>query len=79
LQGSEIKTDITKLKSQYTETKLKHNKEIGIGIMIIDTAPKENERMKKIHLMKLKNLQKKTVLIFGIDHKISFFDGRHIE
>ena len=47
LQRSEIKTDIIKLKSQYTETKLKHNKEIGIGIMVIDTAPKENERMKK--------------------------------
>ncbi len=47
LQRSEIKTDIIKLKSQYTETKLKHNKEIGIGIMVIDTAPKENERMRK--------------------------------
>jgi type III secretory pathway component EscR len=47
LQLNEIKTDIIKLKSQFTETKLKHKKEIGIGMMVIDTAPKENERMRK--------------------------------
>jgi len=50
LQRNEIITDILKLKAQYTETKIKHNKEIGIGIMIIDTAPKENERMRKTTL-----------------------------
>jgi len=47
LQRNEIKIDIIKLKSQFTETKLKHKKEIGIGIMVIDTAPKESEKMKK--------------------------------
>lgn len=63
LQGSEIKNDIIKLKSQHTETKLKHKKEIGIGIMIIDTAPKESERMRKNTLDEVKRFAKEN----GVD------------
>ncbi len=63
LQPKEIKTDIIKLKSQYTETKLKHNKEIGIGIMVIDTAPNENERMRKNTFDEIKRFAKEN----GVD------------
>ena len=58
LQFNEIKKDILKLKAQYLETKYKHNKEIGTGIMIIDTAPKENERMNKMTLDRVKIIAK---------------------
>ena len=34
LQFKEIMTDILKLKSQFIETKIKHNKEIGTGIIL---------------------------------------------
>jgi hypothetical protein len=59
LQFKEIETDFLKLKAQYNETKLKFNKEIGIGMMIIDVAPLENERMKKETLNKIIELSKK--------------------
>ncbi len=47
LRPKEIKSDILKLKAQYTETNLKHGIEIGIGMLIIDTAPKSNEKITK--------------------------------
>ena len=47
LRPKEIKTDILKLKAQYTETNLKHGIEIGIGMLVIDTAPKSNEKITK--------------------------------
>ena len=60
LQFNEIKTDILKLKAKFiNETKFKHNKEIGTGLMIIDTAPKENERMRKITLDEVNKFAKK--------------------
>ncbi|MBP1840442.1 hypothetical protein [Formosa algae] len=44
---SEIKNDLFKLKAQYEETKIKFGKLIGIGMLIIDTAPKCEERISK--------------------------------
>jgi len=65
LRPKEIKTDILKLKAQYSETKIKHNKEIGIGMLVIDTAPKNNERMTKISLDE--------VIEFAKDNNVDFW------
>jgi hypothetical protein len=55
---SEIKEDILKLKAQFEETKIKHGIEIGVGILIIDVAPTNEERMKPKTLLEVINLSK---------------------
>lgn len=47
LTFGEIKEDVLKLKAQFDETKIKHNLEIGVGMMIIDVTPNEGEKMKR--------------------------------
>jgi hypothetical protein len=58
LTFSEIKEDVLKLKAQFDETKLKHGIEIGLGMMIIDVAPTDEERMKLKTLEEVINLTK---------------------
>ncbi|HIE45844.1 MAG TPA: hypothetical protein EYP87_06745 [Flavobacteriaceae bacterium] len=63
LRPKEIKTDILKLKAQYTETNLKHGIEIGIGMLVIDTAPKSNEKITKKTLNEIVSFAKEN----GVD------------
>jgi len=64
LAYKEIETDIFKLKAQYDETFSKYGKRIGVGILIIDTAPKINERMKSSTLARLLELSKQNDIDF---------------
>ena len=63
LRYKEIKNDIDKLIAQDEETWLRHKKRIGKGRMIIDTAPKKEERMKPDTLGELRGYAKQN----GID------------
>jgi len=49
----EIETDILKIEAQYQETKQQHNKSIGIGLLIVDTAPSPKERITETSLFKI--------------------------
>lgn len=54
----EIETDLLKLKAQAEETELQHDRKIGIGMMIIDVAPKLEERITDNSLTKIKAFSK---------------------
>ncbi len=47
LTAGEIKNDIDKLQAQFEETFFRYKKEIGKGVLIVDTAPKLEERIKE--------------------------------
>lgn len=53
---SEIETDLLKLKAQAEETERQHNRKIGAGLMIIDVAPKLEERITVNSLNRIKVL-----------------------
>ena len=55
---SEIETDLLKLKAQTEETERQHNRKIGAGLMIIDVAPKMEERITVNSLNRIKALSK---------------------
>ncbi len=59
IRPGEVINDIIKLKAQLQEIKNKYNKVIGVGIIIIDTAPKKAERMTPQALDNVKNVANK--------------------
>jgi hypothetical protein len=74
---SEVKADIDKLIALQEEILQKHDKEIGIGMLVIDTAKEESERMKAEVLNSLIDYSKQHKIdfcYFSLDKEQNTFD-----